>query len=116
MKSSCFPAKMQTCGQYVCLTTSGAIQNTKPCREGLWILATLIRVPSSTLIRVPRGLHKPLDLRGLRELGRTGVHGQHACPAGPHTEPSVLTPFVGVRHAGVCTPVWEGVQPRMPFF
>ncbi|PLW10527.1 hypothetical protein PCANC_21121 [Puccinia coronata f. sp. avenae] len=27
------------------------------------------------------------------------VHGQHACPAGPHAEPAVLTPFVGVRTA-----------------
>ncbi|PLW54675.1 hypothetical protein PCANC_11646 [Puccinia coronata f. sp. avenae] len=59
---------------------------------------TLIRVPG-TLIRAPRGSRKPLDLRGLREPGRTGVHGQHACPAGPHAEPAVLTPFVGVRTA-----------------
>ncbi|PLW32433.1 hypothetical protein PCASD_17550 [Puccinia coronata f. sp. avenae] len=46
-----------------------------------------------TLMRAPRGSRKPLDLRGLREPGRTGVHGQHACPAGPHAEPAVLTPF-----------------------
>ncbi|PLW32439.1 hypothetical protein PCANC_22776 [Puccinia coronata f. sp. avenae] len=83
--------------------------------------STLIRVPSSTLIRVPRGSRKPLNSRGLREPGRTGVpamhacpesvqglhalrtgvHGQHACPAGPHAKPAVLTPFVGVRHAGI---------------
>ncbi|PLW14840.1 hypothetical protein PCANC_18172 [Puccinia coronata f. sp. avenae] len=80
---------------------------------------TLIRVPNSTLIRVPRGSRQPLNLRGLREPGRTGVpavhacpegvqglhalqtgvHGQHACPAGPHAKPAVLTPFVGVRTA-----------------
>ncbi|PLW46094.1 hypothetical protein PCANC_11560 [Puccinia coronata f. sp. avenae] len=81
---------------------------------------TLIRVPFGTLIRVPRYPYKgtvwypykgtvwypykgtqgtlirvprPLNLRGLREPGRTGVHGQHACPAGPHAEPAVLTPF-----------------------
>ncbi|PLW15536.1 hypothetical protein PCANC_14530 [Puccinia coronata f. sp. avenae] len=56
-------------------------------------LGTLIRVLFGTLIRVPRGSRKPLDLRGLREPGRIGVHGQHACPAGPHAEPAVLTPF-----------------------
>ncbi|PLW18687.1 hypothetical protein PCANC_12550 [Puccinia coronata f. sp. avenae] len=76
-------------------------------------LGTLIRVPLGTLIRVPRGSRKPLDSRGLREPGRTGVpavhacpqgvqglhtlqtgvHGQHACPARPHAEPAVLTPF-----------------------
>ncbi|PLW58034.1 hypothetical protein PCANC_00731 [Puccinia coronata f. sp. avenae] len=60
---------------------------------------TLIRVPFGTLIRAPRGSRKPLDLRGLREPGRTGVHGQHACPAGPHAEPAVLMPFAGVRTA-----------------
>ncbi|PLW19672.1 hypothetical protein PCANC_08940 [Puccinia coronata f. sp. avenae] len=87
-------------------------------------------------LTAPRGSRKPLDLRGLREPGRagvpavhaclegvqglhalqTGVHGQHACPAGTHAEPAVLTPFVGVRHAGVCTPGWEGVQPPHAFF
>ncbi|PLW14376.1 hypothetical protein PCANC_17469 [Puccinia coronata f. sp. avenae] len=82
-------------------------------------LGTLIRVPSGTFIRVPRGSRKPLNWRGLREPGRTGVpavhaclegmqglhalrtgvHGQHACPTGPHAKPDVLTPFVGVRTA-----------------
>ncbi|PLW37057.1 hypothetical protein PCANC_16288 [Puccinia coronata f. sp. avenae] len=81
---------------------------------------TLIRVPGTlgTLIRAPRGSRKPLDLRGLREPGRTGVHGQHACPAGPHAEPVVLTPFVGVRTAcgmrrRACGGVRGGV--RTPF-
>ncbi|PLW32238.1 hypothetical protein PCANC_17996 [Puccinia coronata f. sp. avenae] len=84
-------------------------------------LGTLIRVPLGTLIRAPRGSRKPLNSRGLREPGwtgmpavhacpegvqglhalRTGVHGQHACPAGMHAEPAVLTPFVGVRTACV---------------
>ncbi|PLW36921.1 hypothetical protein PCANC_21205 [Puccinia coronata f. sp. avenae] len=43
---------------------------------------TLIRVPLGTLIRVPRGSRKPLDSRGLREPGRTGVPAVHACPEG----------------------------------
>ncbi|PLW28406.1 hypothetical protein PCASD_19584 [Puccinia coronata f. sp. avenae] len=42
----------------------------------------------------------PESVQGLHAL-RTGVHGQHACPAGPHAKPAVLTPFVGVRHAGI---------------
>ncbi|PLW14873.1 hypothetical protein PCANC_16923 [Puccinia coronata f. sp. avenae] len=45
-------------------------------------LGTLIRVPLGTLIRVPRGSRKPLDSRGLREPGRTGVPAVHACPEG----------------------------------
>ncbi|PLW33812.1 hypothetical protein PCANC_21905 [Puccinia coronata f. sp. avenae] len=65
----------------------------------------------------------PEGVQGLHAL-QTGVHGQHACPAGPHAEPAVLTPFVGMRtacgmrgrRAGVCTPVWEGVQPPHAFF
>ncbi|PLW07364.1 hypothetical protein PCASD_25562 [Puccinia coronata f. sp. avenae] len=57
----------------------------------------------------------PEGVQGLHAL-QTGVHGQHACLAGPHAEPAVLTPFVGVRHAGVCTPGWEGVQPPHAFF
>ncbi|PLW06224.1 hypothetical protein PCASD_26030 [Puccinia coronata f. sp. avenae] len=42
---------------------------------------------------------KRYPYKGLREPGWTGVHGQHACPAGPHAKPAVLTPFVGVRTA-----------------
>ncbi|PLW37830.1 hypothetical protein PCANC_21685 [Puccinia coronata f. sp. avenae] len=97
------------------------------CPARLTVLnGTLIRVLNGTLIRAPRGSRKPLNLRGLREPGWTGmpavhacpegVQGLHACPAGPHAKPAVLTPFVGVRHAGVCTPVWEGVQPPHAFF
>ncbi|PLW17328.1 hypothetical protein PCASD_18502, partial [Puccinia coronata f. sp. avenae] len=87
-------------------------------RQVLWS-DMLVRVPNGTLIRAPRGSRKPLNLRGLREPGRTGmpavhaclegvqglhalrtgVHGQHACPAGPHAEPAVLAPFVGVQTA-----------------
>ncbi|PLW53802.1 hypothetical protein PCANC_03577 [Puccinia coronata f. sp. avenae] len=102
--------------------------------------STLIRVLSSTLIRVPRGSRKPLDLRGLREPGRTGVpavhaclegvqglhalrtgvHGQHACPAGKHAKPAVLTPFVGVRTAcgmqGFAHLYGKACSPRTPFF
>ncbi|PLW32372.1 hypothetical protein PCASD_14325 [Puccinia coronata f. sp. avenae] len=47
----------------------------------------------------------PEGMQGLQAL-RTGVHGQHACPAGPHAEPAVLTPFVGVR-----TPVYSPKNP-----
>ncbi|PLW28759.1 hypothetical protein PCANC_21783 [Puccinia coronata f. sp. avenae] len=49
----------------------------------------------------------PEGVQGLHAL-QTGVHGQHTCPAGPHAEPAVLTPFVGVRHAG------EGVRGYLP--
>ncbi|PLW56936.1 hypothetical protein PCANC_01226 [Puccinia coronata f. sp. avenae] len=77
-------------------------------------LGTLIRVPGTlgTLIRAPRGSRKPLDLRGLREPGRTGVHGQHACPAGPHAKPAVLTPFA---FGGACARP-SGVPLSSPFF
>ncbi|PLW27445.1 hypothetical protein PCANC_24708 [Puccinia coronata f. sp. avenae] len=91
---------------------------------------TLIRVPNGTLIRAPRGSRKPLNLRGLREPGRTGVpavhacpegvqglhalqtgvHGQHACPAGPHAKPAVLTPFGGVRTPFGCA----AIKPHPP--
>ncbi|PLW54652.1 hypothetical protein PCANC_05347 [Puccinia coronata f. sp. avenae] len=43
---------------------------------------TLIRVPNGTLIRAPRGSRKPLNSRGLREPGWTGVPAVHACPEG----------------------------------
>ncbi|PLW24675.1 hypothetical protein PCASD_07562 [Puccinia coronata f. sp. avenae] len=78
------------------------------CLEGVGL-----REPGRT--GVPDVHACPEGVQGLQAL-RTGVHGQHACPVGPHAEPAVLTPFVGVRHAGVCTPGWEGVQPPHAFF
>ncbi|PLW56693.1 hypothetical protein PCANC_05109 [Puccinia coronata f. sp. avenae] len=95
-------------------------------------LGTLIRVPLGTLIRAPRGSRKPLNSRGLREPGRTGVpavnacpegvqglhalqtgvHGQHACPAGPHAKPAVLTPFA---FGGACAGP-SGVPLSSPLF
>ncbi|PLW25575.1 hypothetical protein PCANC_28182 [Puccinia coronata f. sp. avenae] len=111
------------------------------CPARLTVLpGTLIRVPFGTLIRAPRGSRKPLDWRGLREPGRTGVpavhacpegvqglhalrtgvHGQHACPAGTHAKPAVLTPFLGVRTAcdmrGFARLVGKACSPRTPFF
>ncbi|PLW44841.1 hypothetical protein PCANC_10798 [Puccinia coronata f. sp. avenae] len=68
-------------------------------------LGTLIRVPLGTLIRVPRGSRKPLDSRGLREPGRTGVRPctpvRRACKACTPSRTGCMA----------STPVWRGCTP-----
>ncbi|PLW07414.1 hypothetical protein PCASD_24868 [Puccinia coronata f. sp. avenae] len=72
---------------------------------------TGLRKPGRT--GVPAVHACPEGVQGLHAL-QTGVHGQHACPAGPYAEPAVLTPFVGVRHAGVCTPAPAPTPDKLP--
>ncbi|PLW26411.1 hypothetical protein PCASD_26718 [Puccinia coronata f. sp. avenae] len=76
---------------------------------------TLIRVLLGTPIRAPRGSSKPLGSRGLREPGRTGVPAVHACPAGPHAEPAVLTPLI-CFWGGVRTPFGRAAIKTPPAF
>ncbi|PLW43795.1 hypothetical protein PCASD_09384 [Puccinia coronata f. sp. avenae] len=75
---------------------------------------TLIKVPSGTLIRVPNGTL-------IRVPNRYPYKGTEWYPYKgteryPYKGTKGLTRADGVRHAGVCTPVWEGVQPPHAFF
>ncbi|PLW27065.1 hypothetical protein PCASD_21245 [Puccinia coronata f. sp. avenae] len=107
------PRRTGMLAMHACLEGVQALHALRTGVNGWHACPARLTVPNGTLIRAPRGSRKPLNLRGLREPGwtgvpavhacpegvqglhalQTGVHGQHACPAGPHAKPAVLTPF-----------------------